>query len=312
METLRIAGGQIDLTVGDLWANEAKIIEAMEWAEGVQADVLVLPELTITGYPPDDLLLRPAFVDENLEVLERVAKRSGETVVIVGFVDRATEDSPRLNDAQPRQVANAAALVCRGGVKGIYHKVLLPNYGVFDEDRYFVAGNGDTQLWNVGGLVVGLSVCEDIWVPDGPPAAQAKGGAQVLLNINGSPYHRGKGRIRSELLSNQAKAFGVPLVYVNRVGGQDELVFDGQSMVFDADGGLVMRAAQFEEQLFCLDLELGAANETGNAVRSEVRTDRSGDFPPTIAAELGESEEAYRALVTGLDDYVRRTVSVKL
>ena len=306
MDTLRIAGGQIDLTVGDITGNEAKIVEAMTWAETVAADVLVLPELTITGYPPDDLLLRSAFVEENRAVLARLAQRSGETVVIVGFVDSATEDSPRLDDAEPREVANAAALICRGEVKGIYHKVLLPNYGVFDEDRYFVPGNGDTQLWNVGGLAVGLSVCEDIWVADGPPAAQAEAGAQVLFNINGSPYHRGKGRVRSELLSRQAKNFGVPVVYVNRVGGQDELVFDGQSMVFDAEGQLIMRAAQFDEELFCFDLELGAAASIGEEVRSEARTDRSGDRAATIAPELGETEEAYRALVTGLDHYVSK------
>ncbi len=309
MASLRIAGAQLNVVVGDLEGNGNRIGEAMTWAEEAGADVLLLPELAITGYPPEDLLLRKAFVDGNLEVLDDLAARSGETVVVVGFVDRAEEEPPRLDDAVERRTANAAALLAGGEVRAVYHKALLPNYGVFDEDRYFVPGPADGRLFDVGGAAVGVSICEDIWVPDGAPAAQAGAGAQVLVNINGSPYHLGKGAERVELLSGQARRFGLPLVYLNLVGGQDELVFDGQSMAFDGEGNMLFRAGQFTEEQFLLDLELPERRTGVETIPVRV-AERSGPLPRAdvagVAASLDPDEEIYAALRLGLADYVRK------
>ncbi|MEX0756955.1 MAG: nitrilase-related carbon-nitrogen hydrolase, partial [Acidimicrobiia bacterium] len=246
---MKVAGAQLNLTVGDLEGNEARIAEAMDWAEAAGADVLLVPELAVTGYPPEDLVLRPSFVEANKAVVRRLARRSGRMTTVVGFVDDA-DGRGGPDDAVLRQVANAAAILEGGEIRGVYHKVLLPNYGVFDEDRYFVIGAGSDRIWEVGGVPVGVSICEDIWVPDGPPYAQAKAGAQVLLNINASPFHRGKAVEREEMLAARARASGVPVVYVNLVGGQDELVFDGASAVFAADGTLLHRSPQFEEDRF--------------------------------------------------------------
>ncbi len=305
---MRVAGAQLNLRVGDVDGNRDRIVDAMAWAESVQADVLLLPELAIPGYPPEDLLLRDDFVDRNLAALREVAARAENVVTVVGFVDR-TRPGRTLDDAGPRRLANAAALVTRGAVKGIYHKGLLPNYGVFDEDRYFSPGDDCGEVWLIGGAAVGVSVCEDIWVPDGPPALQVENGARILLNVNASPYHRGKGGEREEMLARRAAENGVPLVYVNLVGGQDELVFDGESMVFDASGGLLYRAPQFAEQLFWVDLELPAP--TGPLPVGPVVTDRplleGGPEPrPPPRQPLPEEAEVYAALTLGLRDYVRK------
>ncbi|MCU0280795.1 MAG: NAD+ synthase, partial [Acidimicrobiia bacterium] len=181
---IRVAGAQLNLIVGDLEGNTARILEAMAWAEGLQADVLLLPELAVTGYPPEDLLLRRRFIEANQQALYRLAGKSGETTTVVGFVDR-TSGAPKRDDAGPGRLRNAAALLAGGRVRGIYHKVLLPNYGVFDEDRYFFPGEAPAALWEINGVIAGVSVCEDIWVPDGPPAQQAAAGADILLNVNG-------------------------------------------------------------------------------------------------------------------------------
>ncbi|MDP8957814.1 MAG: NAD+ synthase [Actinomycetota bacterium] len=310
MRTLRVAGAQLKMVVGDLVGNRDRILEAMRWAEGVQADVLLLPELALPGYPPEDLVLKEAFLSENLAVLQEAAARAGEVVTVVGFVDRA-EERPALllDDAMELQTANAAALLYRGEVRGVYHKVLLPNYGVFDEDRYFVAGREPGALWRIGGVAVGVSICEDIWVPGhGPPLMQAQAGAEILLNINASPYHRGKGAERQRLLAGQARAAGVPVVYLNLVGGQDELVFDGQSMVLSAEGELLFRAEQFEEQCFCVDVPLQQGRPApGRPVRSRPLADRElRPVPRWGSLPDSEEEEIYAALVTGLGDYVRK------
>lgn len=287
---VRVAGAQIDLVVGDIAGNERRILEAMAWAEDESADVLLLPELAINGYPPEDLVLWDDFVDEGLESLSRLARSSGDTVVVVGFVDRVAQDDLSPGDSVERTVANAAAVLHRGDIVGIYHKILLPNYGVFDEDRYFAQGKNPGRLWEIGGVVTGVSVCEDIWSASGPPAEQARAGARILLNINASPFHRGKAADREQMLAERARGAGVPVVYLNLVGGQDELVFDGASLVLAADGTVVHRSPQFEEDLFVVDVPL-----TGEAV-----ADRS----PTPL--LNSTEEVYKALVTGLGDYVRK------
>ncbi len=307
MSSLRIAGAQVNLVVGDIDGNLKIILEAMEQAEEAQADVLLLPELAITGYPPEDLLLRRSFIDQNLEALRQIAQASEKTAVVVGFVDRVDGDRHK-DDSVERGLANAAAVVADGGIRGIYHKVLLPNYGVFDEARYFAPGRMPEKLWGIGGVVAGVSVCEDIWSADGPPALQAEAGAQVLLNINGSPYHVGKGEQRASLLAGEALRSEVPVVYVNMVGGQDELVFDGDSMVFDADGELIYRAAQFEEEHFVIDVPVDESDFDGGLVAVSDGSAHE-DAPvsvPEIRPRLDEDAEIYTALVTGLRDYVSK------
>ena len=307
-EHLRVAGAQIDLHVGDFEGNERRILDAMDWAEGQQADVVVFPELAVTGYIPEDLVLREAFVSANLAVLGRLAAASGDTAAIVGHVARLPAGQID-DDAMERHVTNAAAVICRGEMKGVYHKVLLPNYGVFDEARIFAEGPQAVMLWDIGGAVAGVSVCEDIWSPEGPPAHQARAGARLLLNINGSPYHVGKGTERATLLAGEARRAGAPVVYVNTVGGQDELVFDGDSMIFDAAGELVYRAAQFEEELFIVDVPLPPAKtltEEPIEVAPGMASDRALVAPPPSRERLEEEAEVYAALVTGLRGYVEK------
>jgi NAD+ synthase (glutamine-hydrolysing) len=287
---VRVAGAQLNLCVGDVAGNEQRIVEAMRWAERERADVLLLPELAINGYPPEDLVLRPDFVAAGLATLDRLAASSRSTAVVVGFVDRFNGPSRGGVDAEERDVANAAAVLQHGAIAGIYHKVLLPNYGVFDEDRYFAVGQDPARTWKLGELEAGVSICEDIWLPDGPPRRQAAAGAQVLLNINASPFHKGKALEREAMIMDRARDSGVPVVYLNLVGGQDELVFDGCSVAVAADGTIVHRSPQFEEDVFLVEVPL--ARETAT--------------PASITDHLGAEEEVYRALQTGLGDYVRK------
>ncbi|NQV05947.1 NAD+ synthase [bacterium] len=305
---IRVACAQIDLTVGDIEGNEARITTAMVWAEDCQADLLLLPELAITGYPPEDLVLRKAFVDANLAALHRLAAKSGGPTTVVGYVDRVAPDRSR-DDAGPPRLHNAAALLSGGRVRGIYHKALLPNYGVFDEDRYFMPGVQRDALWEINGVIVGVSVCEDIWVSDGPPSEQAAAGADVLVNINGSPYHMGRGAEREAMLRSRAIASGLPLVYLNLIGGQDELVFDGQSMVFTSDGTLLYRAPQFQEEMFWIDVPLndeGASDVNAIIVSRGDLLEGEPDPPPLPSEPLDAEAEIYQALCLGLSDYVRK------
>lgn len=285
---MKVAGAQLNLTVGDLEGNEARIADSMRWAEDEGADVLLVPELAVTGYPPEDLVLRPSFVAANREVVERLARLSGHATTVIGFVDSANDRVS--GDAGPPRVANAAALVSGGEIRGVYHKVLLPNYGVFDEDRYFEAGSRPAAVWEIAGESVGISICEDMWLVSGPPHLQAAAGARVLLNINASPFHRGKAAERERMLAERAKAAEVPVVYLNLIGGQDELVFDGASVVLAADGTVIHRSPQFAEDRFIVDLALGGESEV----------------PCCVADLLEPTEEVYRALVTGLGDYCRK------
>ena len=306
-DRLRIAGAQIDLTVGDLDGNERRILDAMAWAEEQRADVLLLPELAVTGYPPEDLVLRDDFVADNLAVVERLAEASGTTAVVVGFVHRL-EERVIGDDAVERQLTNAAAILADGEIKGIYHKALLPNYGVFDEARYFAESRDPVKLWGISGLTAGVSICEDIWSPDGPPSAQADAGAVVLLNINGSPYHLGRGAERDRLLRDEAVRSGAVVAYLNTVGGQDELVFDGDSMVFAPDGTLVYRAGQFTEELFVVDVLLPEPRPESVAAISVTEPNEANveTSDGAIAERLDEDAEIYTALATGLRDYVHK------
>jgi NAD+ synthase (glutamine-hydrolysing) len=287
---LRVAGAQLNLRVGDITGNEARIADAMAWAEGEQADVLLLPELAINGYPPEDLVLRSDFVTAGIEALDRLAARSQWTTVVVGFVDRSAGPVRGAVDATDRTVANAAAVLRQGAVVGVYHKMLLPNYGVFDEDRYFTPGADPATTWLIGDVTSGVSICEDIWLPDGPPSAQAAAGATVLLNINASPFHKGKAVEREMMIVDRARESRAAVVYLNLVGGQDELVFDGCSLAVAPDGTIVHRSPQFEEDLFIVDVPL-----PGEPV-----------VVTSLTPHLDPIEEVYRALEVGLGDYVRK------
>lgn len=305
---IRIAGAQLNQVIGDFPGNRDRILEAMMWAQEQEADVLALPELAITGYPPEDLLLREAFIEANLEVLRELAAASGPMMTVVGFVDRTDPvATSSLEDSAVRSIANAAALLYNGEIRGVYHKVHLPNFGVFDEERYFVPGVDPNPVWGIGEGTIGVSVCEDIWVEDGPPLLQAKTGAQILININASPYHFDKHRERVELLQRHVAAAGVPLVYVNQVGGQDELVFDGGSMIIDSNGAIVYQARQFQEDRFWADAELGFGTLEGLPGAPEHRLRTSKPSPrPTSDPRLEEDAEIYAALVLGLRDYVQK------
>jgi len=305
---LRIAACQIDTVVGDLDGNVERILAALDEAEGAGADLAVFPELAIPGYPPEDLLLKPGFVGDNLTALEKLASRTGRCAAVVGFVDAR------------RDLYNAAAVCAYGSVQGVYRKRLLPNYSVFDEQRYFAAGAHEFQLFLVGGARVGLSVCEDVWTPTGPMADQAAGGAELVVNLSASPYFAGRLAERERMLATRAADASCALVYVNAVGGQDELVFDGASLVVDAGGELVARAPQFEEQVMVLDLDVRPVfrkrllDPRGRATApplEEVLITASseaadGSAEPVLTAPLGAVEEVRRALVLGTRDYVRK------
>jgi NAD+ synthase (glutamine-hydrolysing) len=307
MSVLRVAGAQLPNVVGDLDGNCRRILDAMGWAEGQGADVLLLPELALTGYPLEDLALRGEFMRAAMDALDRLARESARTTTIVGAVDLVP---PRKSwDTRPRDVANGAALLSDGGVRGVYHKALLPTYEVFDEARNFAPGSDRDAVWRIGGTVAGVCVCEDLWSEDGPPEAQAAAGAQVLLVLNASPFHREKPKGRHTLVSTVARRNGVPLVYVNCVGGQDELIFDGGSLIVDADGDLVYRAEQFSAARFCVDVETAPARPVSRAVRTvhtRAGLDRAAAPAPPSAALMPEIEQIWCALVIGTRDFARK------
>ncbi|MGZ4132060.1 MAG: NAD+ synthase [Actinomycetota bacterium] len=272
---VRVALGQLNTTVGDLDGNVSRLATMAADACAAGAELAVFPELAITGYPPEDLVLRPEFVRDNLAALQELARRTAATCdVVVGFVDR-TEAG----------LHNAAALLRDGEVVARYAKCRLPNYGVFDEERYFEPGTAGVRA-EVAGTSVGLSICEDAWLP-GPPWHDYRG-LRLIVNINGSPFHRGKVHERGDVLRARASETGAWIVYVNAVGGQDELVFDGGSFVMAPDGEVACRAARFDEDLLVVEIEDGAFG-------GEAR----GAWP-------GEVEEVYRAIVLGTRDYVRK------
>ena len=244
MHRLRIALAQINVTVGDLDGNKQKVLHYLNQARGLGVDLIAFPELVVTGYPPEDLLLKPAFIEANVKCLHEIVAETGGLAAIVGFVD-AQDD-----------LYNAAAVIYDGALAGVYHKHYLPNYSVFNEDRYFQTGQ-TCSVFVIQGATVGISICEDIWHPTGPPQVQAlQGDAQVLVNISASPYHIGKGLFRERMLATRAADNVAIIAFCNLVGGQDELVFDGHSVVFNEKGELVCRGRQFEEDLVVADLEL--------------------------------------------------------
>ena len=317
MPRLRIASCQINTRVGDLDHNVELILGALGRATDAGCDLAVFPELAITGYPPEDLLLKPGFIADNLAAVEHVASQTGACAAVVGFVDAGHD------------LWNAAAVCGEGEVRGRYHKRELPNYAVFDEARYFARGDDPSQLWAIGGVRVGVSICEDSWNPAGPILDQADSGAELIVNLNASPYTEGRLAQRERLMATRAADASCALVYVNQVGGQDELVFDGGSMVFDSSGELVARAPQFVEDLLLVDLEIEPAyrkrlvDPRGWRARRAMivsglddgaeAVDASDERPSaelphlpsaSIAAQLDPDEEVYTALVTGTRDYL--------
>jgi NAD+ synthase (glutamine-hydrolysing) len=301
---IQVALGQLNFTVGDIAGNTARAVEAIEEARRLGAQVLVLPELALTGYPPEDLVLKSGFVEENLRALNEVAARTGELLTVVGFVD---PDGERLHNA---------AAICRGGeVKAVYRKQLLPNYGVFDERRYFQPGKRHTLIDTQAG-VLGVCVCEDIWSPRGPATVQGDAGAQIVLNINASPFHKGKLEERAEMLGERARRSSASIVYVNLVGGQDELVFDGGSLVLDPHGNLLARLNQFEERLEVVAVPLGEARtmQADNVDRLSLSLREIGGTSKEVpvAPVLDEAEEVYRALKLALRDYLAKNGFTKV
>jgi NAD+ synthase (glutamine-hydrolysing) len=323
---LRVALAQVNVTVGDLAGNGAKILQAMRQAHTSGAHIVCFPELALTGYPPEDLLLKPGFVAANQDALQALMVASASLpglTSVIGFVDRVHD------------IYNAAAIVSEGRLIAVYHKHYLPNYGVFDENRYFQAGHR-APLFLINGVHVGVNICEDIWYPTGPISMQAHAGAEVILNINSSPFHTEKDLFREEMLATRAADNGVIVAYLNLIGGQDEVVHDGGSMVFDAQGHLIARAKRFEEDLLVVDLDTASVfrSRLHDPRRRQQRLQISADdvslyvissqpgrtpamarqneplllgAPQRIEPAMNWLEETYAALVLGTRDYVHKT-----
>jgi len=319
MRPLRVALAQLNTTVGDLDGNAALAIRGIEEARGAGADIVAFPELTITGYPPEDLVFHRSFVADNRARLSEVAQAAHGIAAIVGFVDGF--------NAAGDPAYNAAALLADGKIAHVYHKIRLPNYGVFDEQRYFAPGS-DCPIFELAGAQIGMNVCEDVWTDRGPSEVQCAAGAEIIININASPYEMGKSEVRRRLVRGVATRNRAFAVYVNQVGGQDELVFDGGSMVFGPDGAPLVLARSFEEDIVFVDLDLAMVREArkvkgwkgdpttlaaiGRPVRVAARVFVSEDgrspLPdrPVQSPVTGDAE-VYSALVTGTRDYLGKT-----
>jgi NAD+ synthase (glutamine-hydrolysing) len=276
---MRIALAQINPTVGALDANAAKVAEWIGRARAEDAELVIFPELCIPGYPAEDLYLKRHFLAANQRVVEELAEETQGITALVGFAEPATDH----DDA--RRAHNSLAVLADGAVQRVYRKNRLPNYSVFDEQRYFIPGAEPDSI-DLGDLTVGLTICEDVWLPGGPAQAEAEAGARLIANPSGSPYHRGKGREREKMFCERSRAYGAYFAFCNLVGGQDELVFDGQSLLTAPDGSVIARASQFEEELLVCEVP---HTETG-----------------PLAEPLADLDEVYGALQLGLGDYVRK------
>ena len=269
-DSYRVALAQVNATVGDIDGNTEKIIEYIKKAKEKDADLVIFPELMTTGYPPKDLLLKPSFIKANKESLEKIVNETKDIAVIIGFVEVLGEN-----------IYNAAALIQNGNLRGVQHKSHLPNYDVFDEKRYFKPAT-ENFVFELEALKLGINICEDIWVDNGPTGVQAKLGADFSVNISASPFYAGKTKVRRELIARRARENKIPIVYVNLVGVQDDLVFDGRSYVFNKEGALIAEGKQFEEDFVITNL----------------------DSAEIIPEEENELKEIYGALVLGIRDYV--------
>ena len=315
MRTFRLALAQTNTTVGDLDGNSHKIIRLIEESRSLGADLIAFPEMAVTGYPAEDLLFMPSFIQGNLEAMRKIVAASGDIAVVVGFVDADSD------------IYNASAVAYDGELVGVYHKMYLPTYGVFDEDRYFKPGKV-CPMYTINGVRVGVNICEDIWYPVGPTDVQSEAGAEVIVNISASPYYAGKRPDRERMIATRAADNEVYVAYLNAVGGQDELVFDGASSIFDQRGELVARGKEFKEDLIVADLDIESV------FRSRLRDPRPRKENPAFSREIGTPQvvsvsdarrkerpplpprdtiqpldqvgEVYQALVLGTGDYVRK------
>ncbi|HCC69259.1 MAG TPA: NAD+ synthase [Nitrospiraceae bacterium] len=308
-----MALAQINPVVGDLSENVKKIISYIKKSKALKADLVAFPELAITGYPPEDLLLKPQFIKDNIDALDRVRVATKGITAVVGFVDIKDD------------IFNAAAILSNERLIDVYHKMYLPNYGVFDEYRYFQAGTR-YPIYDIHGRNVGVNICEDIWYPGGPTGVQALAGAEVIVNINASPYHIGRALLREKMLSTRASDNSVIITYINTVGGQDELVFDGGSLVIDQGGNTIAKGEQFKEDLIVVDLNIDAVimsrlhdprrRQEALALEERLvdkilipapsRPKHKPKLPKRKETELSPVEEIYSALVLGTKDYVEK------
>ena len=313
MTTIRLALAQINPTVGDLRGNLEKIMSFVSIAERSEADVVAFPELSVTGYPPEDLLLKPQFVKENIEAVAEIAGKSRNIATVFGFVDFH------------RERYNSAAVAYQGKIVGTHRKIFLPNYGVFDEARYFKPGQ-ICPVFTIAGVSIGLNICEDIWYDLGPTGVQRAAGAEIIININGSPFHAGKRDERENMLRARAKDHGLFVAYVNQVGGQDELVFDGSSVILDPNGQTICRAPQFEEDIVLCDIDVKNLRQLRRDGSSTFQLEGITDvgsaqhffvsgksmrgmkkIPSEISSPVSPIEEIRRALVMGTHDYVSKS-----
>ncbi|WP_036225020.1 NAD+ synthase [Mesoaciditoga lauensis] len=315
MKSIRFSLVQKNFVVGGIEENKKKILSSIDEVQNLKPDFIVFPELSLVGYPPEDLLLKHTFIEDNIKALKEIAEytRKYESVIVLGFVDRKDD------------IYNSAAVIQKGKIMGVYHKMLLPNYGVFDEKRYFSAGQKPLNL-EYDGVKIGLSICEDIWIPDGPVMDEISDGAMIILNISSSPYHIQKGLNREEMLKVRASDSRAAVIYVNTVGGQDELVFDGHSLVIDEMGKIKSKGPDFEEAILTADIVIPnivsanlhdprrremIRNPSGNsalitldAIKNPERQEielKNETHPP-----LQLEEEIFKALTLGVKDYVRK------
>ena len=313
---IRVAAAQVNTTVGDIDGNTRIIEKWIKLSQDQQAELVAFPELTITGYPPEDLVLYDNFIAANKIALHRIAAKVENIVALVGFVD--SEDG---------RLFNSAAVLHQGKIVTTYRKIHLPNYGVFDERRYFTPGE-ECPIISINGIKVGINICEDIWEPIGPAEVQCRSGAQIIINLNSSPYELGKHRHREKIVSDLSRRNHVYTLYTNQIGGQDELVFDGGSMLVDPDGNLMGSAARFEESLLVADINTDPKKnslsrlqnyrvsnknlaQVGKSSTIEIPTTKPrktlSNLPELSISHLGRLESVYQALIIGTRDYLKKT-----
>lgn len=313
MNTVRIAVGQINSTLGDFENNTKKIIDYIKEAKNKECDIILFPELAITGYPPEDLVYKKSFLNANLKSLEKILPYTKNIIAVVGFIN------------VQHDIFNSAAVLLNGEIKGVYNKIFLPNYGVFDEERYFQRGKNPIFLKIDNNVAFGVSICEDIWYPEGPGFASALFNADIILNINASPFYYTKWSIREKMLSIRAIDYGTAIVYCNMVGGQDELVFDGHSLVMNENGEIINRGKPFEEELLITDIQVESIRtkrlkdprwkkkdilspimqpeiiDLDYKIKDKkIEIEKKEKIPPSI------EEEVFKGLVLGLKDYFRK------
>ncbi len=305
---IRIACAQINCTVGDIKGNGEKILHYIKQSESAGVDIVAFPELVITGYPPEDLLLKEQFINSNIQETKNITEHIDNIVAIIGFVDKIG-----------KKIYNAAAVICCRKIIGVYHKTFLPNYGVFDEKRYFNAGRETPVfLFNKDGhkIPFSISICEDIWkLNNSPIINEVKLGSNLIFNINASPYHLGKIYEREEIVSKQAVKNKTKIAYINLVGGQDELVFDGQSFVIDENGNVIARAKPFKEDLLLVDVDIPVFSNKNNKTIQIDKFQNTRLIPDIIIKKeeiLSIEKEVYESLVLGVHDYVKKNGFTKV